>query len=155
MTVTEQPSSGHLVRRGVLEAALVAEREAGGPFRDVGDLAPRASLRDGLEALVKGGACDSFGRPRRDLLWELGLAVRPQAVPGTGEAEAAPARASSRRRRLLACDLTRRERMLADYRHTGMSWERTRASARTCLRGRFRARELHEQPTDGRSRSRG
>ena len=84
-------------------AALVAEREAGGPFRDVGDLARARSSRDGLEALVKSGACDSFGRPRRDLLWELGLAVRPQAVPGPPARRSSSRSRSSRRRRLLAC----------------------------------------------------
>jgi len=34
-----------------------------------------------LEALVRAGACDAFGR-RRDLLWELGLVFRPQTVRG-------------------------------------------------------------------------
>ena len=57
--------------------ALVAERDANGPFLDVSDLARRTALsRDELEALVKGGACDCFGRKRRDLLWELGLVLR-------------------------------------------------------------------------------
>ena len=58
----------------------------------MGDLARRMPLsRDGLEALVKGGACDCFGGKRRDLLWELGLAYRPQSVPGTnGEAKQLP-----------------------------------------------------------------
>ena len=52
---------------------LVTEREANGPFRDVADLARRASVsQDALEALVRGGACDVFGPRRRDLLWELG-----------------------------------------------------------------------------------
>ena len=42
---------------------LEAEREANGPYRDVGDLARRATVsRDALEALVRGGACDGFGR---------------------------------------------------------------------------------------------
>ena len=75
--------------------ALVAERDANGPYRDVADLARRSQLSyDGLEALVKGGACDGFWRPRRDLLWELGPRL-PRAV-GTwhgGRDEAAPARA--------------------------------------------------------------
>ena len=42
--------------------ALVAEREANGPFRDVGDLARRVPLaQEGLVALVEGGACDGLG----------------------------------------------------------------------------------------------
>jgi len=103
--------------------ALVAEREANGPFRDVADLARRAPLsRDGLEALVKGGACDSFGRRRRDLLWELGLVFRVQSVPGTGgEAKQLPLSLDPTTETPALRDLTRWERMLADYRHTGLS----------------------------------
>ena len=42
-------------------AALVAERDANGPYRDVGDLARRVPLsKDGLVALVEGGACDGL-----------------------------------------------------------------------------------------------
>ena len=49
--------------------AIVDEREANGPYRDIADLARRSQLSyDGLEALVKGGACDGFWKPRRDLL---------------------------------------------------------------------------------------
>jgi error-prone DNA polymerase len=103
--------------------ALVAERETNGPFRDVGDLARRVQLTgDGLEALVKGGACDGFGRPRRDLLWELGLAVRPQTVAGTkGEAKQLPLSLDPTAETPTLRDLTHWERMLADYRHTGLS----------------------------------
>ena len=109
-------------------AALVAEREANGPYRDVGDLARRGALsQDGLVALVEGGACDGFGAEpsktrRRDLLWDLGLALRPTSVPGTrGEAKQLtlsldPTAATPELR-----DLTRWERMAADYRLTGLS----------------------------------
>jgi error-prone DNA polymerase len=103
--------------------ALVAEREQSGPFRDVADLAQRSSLsRDALEALVGGGACDRFGAKRRDLLWELGLAVRPQSVPGTqGEAKQLALALEPTAETPDLPDLTRWERMLADYRRTGMS----------------------------------
>jgi error-prone DNA polymerase len=103
--------------------ALVAERERTGPFRDIGDLARRTQLsRDGLEALVKGGACDGFGRKRRDLLWELGLVLRPQSVPGTkGEAKQLPLSLDPTAETPVLRDLTRWERMLADYRHTSLS----------------------------------
>jgi error-prone DNA polymerase len=103
--------------------ALVAERDSNGSFLDVGDLARRSRLsRDGLEALVKGGACDGFGRPRRELLWELGLAFRPQSVPGTGgEAKQLPLLLDPTAETPALRDLTRWERMLADYRHTGLS----------------------------------
>ena len=55
---------------------LVAEREANGQFADVGDLSRRVPLdaRE-LEALLRSGACDRWGK-RRDLLWELGLVSR-------------------------------------------------------------------------------
>ncbi len=104
-------------------AALVAERAANGLYRDVGDLARRTSLtKEGLVALVEGGACDGFGPKRRDLLWELGLATRPTSVPGTqGMAKQLtlsldPTAATPKLR-----DLTRWERMAADYRLTGLS----------------------------------
>jgi error-prone DNA polymerase len=103
--------------------ALVAEREARGPYVDVADLARRAQLsQDGLEALVKAGACDGYGRPRRDLLWELGLVVRAQSVPGTdGELKQLPLELEPTTEMPPLRDLTRWERMLADYRHTSMS----------------------------------
>lgn len=103
--------------------ALVEEREANGPFAGVADLARRSQLsRDGLEALVKGGACDNFCRRRRDLLWELGLVFREQSVPGTGgEAKQLPLSLEPTTETPALRDLTRWERMLADYRHTGMS----------------------------------
>jgi error-prone DNA polymerase len=130
--------------------ALVAEREASGPYRDVGDLARRAPLsREGLEALVKGGACDCFGSPRRDLLWELGLALRPQTVPGTGgEAKQLPLSLDPTAETPALRDLTRWERMLADYRHTGMSvGVHPLALLRPHLpAGTLSSAALHEQP---------
>ena len=102
--------------------ALVTERDAGG-FGDVADLASRTRLsRDALEALVKSGACDGFGRPRRELLWELGLVFRPQSVPGTnGKAKQLPLLLDQTAATPQLRELTRWERMLADYRHTGLS----------------------------------
>jgi error-prone DNA polymerase len=104
---------------------LVAERAVNGPYRDVADLARRSRLSyDGLEALVKGGACDGFWKPRRDLLWELGLVFRAQSVPGTeGEVKQLPLELEPTAETPALRDLTRWERMLADYRHTGMSIE--------------------------------
>jgi error-prone DNA polymerase len=58
--------------------SIVAERSEHGPFTSAGDLARRIDLPiDRLERLVASGACDELG-PRRGLLWELGLAPRPQ-----------------------------------------------------------------------------
>ncbi|MGZ8688807.1 MAG: helix-hairpin-helix domain-containing protein, partial [Gaiellaceae bacterium] len=103
--------------------ALVGEREANGPYSDVGDLARRTQLsQDGLVALVEGGACDVLGPRRRDLLWELGLATRSRAVPGTqGEARQLTLSLDPTAKTPLLRDLTRWERMLADYRQTGLS----------------------------------
>ena len=134
--------------------ALVAEREANGLYRDVGDLARRTPLsQDGLVALVEGGACDGFLRSeagarrgrgvrrvlpkpalveggaydgvapkRRDLLWELGLTVRPVSVPGTqGMAKQLTLSLDPTTATPALRDLTRWELMAADYRRTGLS----------------------------------
>jgi error-prone DNA polymerase len=102
--------------------AIASERDMRGPYLDVGDLARRAPVsKEALQALVRGGACDVFGR-RRDLLWELGLARRPKSVEGTGgrvkqlALSLDPTVATPALR-----DLSRWERMLADYRETGLS----------------------------------
>ncbi len=103
--------------------ALVAEREANGLYRDVGDLARRTPLsQDGLVALVEGGACDGFLPKRRDLLWELGLTVRPVSVPGTqGMAKQLTLSLDPTTATPALRDLTRWELMAADYRRTGLS----------------------------------
>jgi error-prone DNA polymerase len=103
-------------------AAVVEERDRNGPFSDVRELARRLQLdRDRLEVLVASGACDAFGE-RRQLLWDLGLAFRPQTVPGSG---------GEQRQLALPLDPTAAtpdlpqqtewERMLADYRTTSVS----------------------------------
>jgi len=128
---------------------LVAERFANGPYRDVADLARRSRLSyDGLEALVKGGACDGFWKPRRDLLWELGLVFRAQSVPGTeGEMKQLPLELEPTAETPALRDLTPWERMLADYRHTSMSIEtHPLALLRPHLPdGTLSSAELHEE----------
>ena len=103
--------------------ALVAERERGGPFAGVRELAQRSALdRARLEALVASGACDLFGGERRALLWELGLVPRAQTVPGSGGAErqlALPLDPTAETPALR--EHTAWERMLADYRTTSLS----------------------------------
>ncbi len=58
--------------------AVVAERERGGRYRDLGDLASRSGAgRDGLERLAWAGACGDLeigGDRRRAPLWRLGVA---------------------------------------------------------------------------------
>ncbi len=129
--------------------AVVAERVANGPYRDVADLARRSRLSyDGLEALVKGGACDGFWKPRRDLLWELGLVFRAQSVPGTdGEMKQLPLELEPTAETPALRDLTPWERMLADYRHTSMSIEtHPLALLRPHLpEGTLSSAELHEE----------
>jgi error-prone DNA polymerase len=65
-------------------AALVAAREAAGPFGDLGDLAARAGAgRAALAQLAWAGACDTLaGGDRRVALWRLGVAAPGRAVPG-------------------------------------------------------------------------
>jgi error-prone DNA polymerase len=103
--------------------ALVEARERAGPFADIVSLAQRTALgRDELEALVQSGACDGLGASRRTLLWELGLVPRAQTVPGSGgeEHQLALALDPTVETPELA-EQTRWERMLADYRLTGVS----------------------------------
>ena len=99
--------------------AVVAEREANGPFLDVGDLSRRVPLdaRE-LEALLSSGACDRFGK-RRDLLWELGLVRRPQTVQRKNTQLALELDPTAATPDLP--DLTAWERMLADYASTSVS----------------------------------
>jgi error-prone DNA polymerase len=100
-------------------AALVAEREERGAFTGVGDLARRAPFdaRE-LEALVRSGACDRWG-PRRDLLWQLGLVVRPRTVQRENVQLALSLEPTAATPDLP--DLTEWERMLADYAGTSVS----------------------------------
>ena len=65
--------------RGTPPSAWSPSAQAGGPFRDIADLAARADLRrEQLAQLVRAGACDVLGRPRRAMLWELGVLARPR-----------------------------------------------------------------------------
>ena len=67
------------VGRGAVEA-MIAEREANGPYRSLRDFCRRVDLekvnRRALEAMVKSGAMDDFGLSRRQLLQELPEAVK-------------------------------------------------------------------------------
>jgi error-prone DNA polymerase len=102
---------------------LVEERERGGPFSSFEELARRSALdREALAALVVAGACDCLGRARRTLRWELGLVPHGRSVPGSGGGERQlPLPLSPT---VATPDLPRQtvwERMLADYRSTGLS----------------------------------
>ena len=103
--------------------AVVVERERGGGFRSIRDLAQSTQLSDhALEALIVSGAADCFGLPRRRLLWQLGLVPRSQSVPGSGGEEkqlALPLEPTAETPELP--EPTVWERMLADYRTTSLS----------------------------------
>ena len=103
--------------------AVVDERERGGSYRSIRELAQRTHLSEhALETLIVAGACDCFAQPRRALLWELGMVPRTQSVPGS---------AGEERQLALPLDPTAAtpdlpeptvwERMLADYRTTSLS----------------------------------
>jgi error-prone DNA polymerase len=103
--------------------AVVAERDRGGTYKSIRDVAQRTQLSEhGLETLIVAGACDCFELPRRQLLWQLGLVPRSQSVPGSGGEE---------KQLALALEPTAEtpdlpeptvwERMLADYRTTNLS----------------------------------
>src|SRR5207253_1977223 len=103
--------------------AVVAERDGGGAFASVRDLAQRTQLSEhGLETLIVSGACDCFELPRRRLLWQLGLVPRAQTVPGSGGEEkqlALPLEPTTATPELPEPSVW--ERMLADYRTTSLS----------------------------------
>jgi error-prone DNA polymerase len=104
-------------------AAIVAEREAHGPFADLADLASRAGAgRPSLEVLAWSGACDhligaSSAHARRTALWRLGIAAPAHRAPAGSqlalplELPAAPA----------LRPLEAWEAMVADYATTGMT----------------------------------
>ena len=109
---------GYIRSVGEEEAEAI---EAGQPYAGIGDLARRAPVnRAALHALAASGACDSFGPPRRELLWRLGVVPRPASV----------ARGAFRQLTLPLVPTaavpelppqTQWEELLADYRTTGLS----------------------------------
>jgi error-prone DNA polymerase len=103
-------------------AALVAERDAGGPFRSLGELASRAGAgRPALAQLAWAGACDSLRATdrvtRREVLWELGIAAPGEQVPeGTQLSLPLDVPAAPQLR-----ELEPWESMIADYATTGLT----------------------------------
>jgi len=97
---------------------LVAERERGGTFRDLSDLAARTATRRGtLEQLAWSGACDCLAKSRREALWQLGIAASGESV-GEGVQLALPI-GLPRTPRLRSLD--RWQRVLADYATSGVT----------------------------------
>ncbi|GII22047.1 error-prone DNA polymerase [Planosporangium mesophilum] len=93
---------------------IEARRAAGGPYRDMADLARRAELSTAhLEALATADAFACFGLSRREALWAAGAAAqeRPDRLPGTTTGIEAPT--------LPGMDAI--ERMVADVWATGLA----------------------------------
>ncbi|WP_214367480.1 error-prone DNA polymerase [Pseudonocardia sp. H11422] len=77
-----------------LAEEIESERDRGGPYRDLADLARRVRLTvPQAEALATAGAFGCFGVDRRSALWAAGVvaAVRPGHLPGTAVGLEAPA----------------------------------------------------------------
>jgi error-prone DNA polymerase len=108
--------------KGILEAemeGLVAERLRGGAYEGIGDLASRSGVgRDGLELLGWAGALDRVADGgRRAVLWRLGTARGGESI-AAGTQLALPIEPA------MAPELPALgswERLLADYRSTGMN----------------------------------
>jgi error-prone DNA polymerase len=96
-----------------LAVRIVAEREAGGDYPGMADLARRVGLTaDQLEALATAGAFESLGGTRREALWAAGAAAdhRPGQLdlPAVGSAPTLP-------------EMTEPEQLLADLWATGIT----------------------------------
>ncbi len=109
------------VRKEEMEA-LVAERERGGPYRGVAELASRCGVGlASLERLAWAGALDGIpaegGGERRPALWQVGVAAAARTTGGGTQLalpiEPPPAPALAR--------LGEWERMIADYRSVGIA----------------------------------
>jgi error-prone DNA polymerase len=114
--------------KGVREeemASLVAERERGGPYSGIADLATRSGAgRDGLERLVWAGALDGLpltsvesGEHRREDYWRIGVAGTAQTA---GDATQLPLPLDPPPAPELS-PLGRWERVVEDYRSTGIN----------------------------------
>jgi len=76
-----------------LAERMVAEREEGGPFRDLRDLARRVGLSTAqLEGLATAGATEGLGAGRREALWAAGALGQegPGTLPGVSVGVDAP-----------------------------------------------------------------
>lgn len=91
----------------------VEEERARGPFTSLRDFCRRTSLpRKAVENLILVGAMDSFGRPKRHLLWELGVIVQDKDFALSLEFE---------QYQPPLPDLTDMEHLAANYRVQGLS----------------------------------
>src|SRR6266478_4560775 len=106
--------------------ATIVEREQHGPFKSVGDFirrTPPKLKRTAIEALMWVGGCDGFGLTRRELLWQVGLWLPPQASQsGDGRGRRQLELALNHPHEQLAFSgLAAHERLLAEYATLGFS----------------------------------
>jgi error-prone DNA polymerase len=102
--------------------AVVEERDRGGAYRELGELASRSGVgRDALERLAWASACDSIGKGsaphRRESLWRLGVASGGRRLAEETQLALpleAPAAPSLR-------EQSPWERLVADYASIGMT----------------------------------
>ncbi len=123
----EEVRGGRVVRIGLGYAkgvraeemeSLVAERDRGGPYRGIADLASRSGAgRDGLERLAWAGALDELADGRREALWEVGIAATG-VRRGEGTQMALPLETPAAP---WLDPLGSWEEMIADYRSIGMT----------------------------------
>jgi error-prone DNA polymerase len=109
-----------------LAKAIVAERDAHGPYRSLPDLLRRTGMpRNAAEHLITVGALAEFGLGRRELLWQLGLLVgetttRERINPRVRHRQLALELPTDQDMVRLP-DMTDWERMVADYGLLGLS----------------------------------
>ena len=122
---------------------IVAERDRGGPFRDLRDLVRRTGATEAhLEALATAGAFESLGVSRREGIWLAGAAAqnRPEFLEGTLISVQPP----------LFPDQTSYDILAADLWATGISTDDhplTHYRAQLDARGVLTSRELREHET--------
>ncbi|WZH35684.1 MAG: error-prone DNA polymerase [Microbacterium enclense] len=125
---------------------IVAERERGGPYRDMRDLVRRTGLiTSQLEALATAGAFESLGHSRREAIWLSGSAAqdRLEFLPDSLVAVQPP----------LFTDPTSYELLASDLWATGLSTDDhplTHFRSALDARGVLTSRELHTAETDRR-----
>lgn len=122
---------------------IVAERDRGGPFRDLRDLVRRTGATEAhLEALATAGAFESLGVSRREGIWLAGDAAqnRPEFLEGTLISVQPP----------LFPDQTSYDILAADLWATGISTDDhplTHYRAQLDARGVLTSRELRDHET--------
>ncbi len=128
-------------------AALVAEREERGPFRDVADLRARAGLSPAhIERLASADAFTSLGLTRRQALWNACSLISAPDLPLFRAAAVREEGAERARVRLPAMPLS--EEVVADYQTTRLSLKAHPMAflrADLAARGFVRASELRER----------